>query len=48
MTPVNSLTVLPEGMTNPAIISDIAMPIDWNDMEANGNAMLEEFDKIFK
>ena len=48
MTPVNTLTAMPEGMTNPAIISDIAMPIDWNDLEANGNAMLEEFDKIFK
>lgn len=48
MTVTNAKTAIPEGMIHSEDAARIALPVDWPDLQANGKAMLAEFDKLFK
>ena len=39
---------LKPGMLSAAELAEKALPIDWEDLAANGKAMIEEYNQIFQ
>lgn len=48
ITPVVDGVALPESMMTATDIAKMALPIDWNDLAAVSNELLDKFDSIFK
>ena len=48
LTVVNTKTVLPENITPADVVSELAIPVDWNEMVAGVGDMLAKFDELFK
>lgn len=40
--------VLPENITPADVVSELAIPVDWNEMVEGVGDMLAKFDEIFK
>ena len=48
ITPIVDGVALPEGMMKASEIASLALPIDWVDLAAVSNELLDRFDAIFK
>lgn len=48
ITPIVDGVALPEGMMKASEIANLALPIDWVDLAAVSNELLDKFDAIFK